>query len=88
MVKADAIISESMNTYLKSENWPFKTGSTKVDDMKAMEPSRLLYMEIVCVPLFHYDKFLVKYILYPTTSFTLLFHCERFSTESCYFIVD
>ena len=49
--KADAIISESMNTYFKSENWHFKTGSTKfftskVDDKKAMEPSRLLFMEI------------------------------------------
>ena len=48
--KADAIISESMNTYFKSENWHFKTGSTKfftsnVDDRKAMEPSRLLFME-------------------------------------------
>ena len=48
--KADAIISESMNIYFKSENWHFKTGSTKfftsnVDDRKAMEPSRLLFME-------------------------------------------
>ena len=48
--KADAIISESMNTYFKSENWHFKTGSTKfftfkVDDRKVMEPSRLLFME-------------------------------------------
>ena len=25
--KADAIISESMNTYFKLENWHFKTGN-------------------------------------------------------------
>ena len=40
--QADAIISESMNTYFKSENWHFKTGSTKFFTFKVVDIGRQL----------------------------------------------
>ena len=35
--KPDTIISQSMNTYFKSQNWHFKTGSTKLFTYKVVD---------------------------------------------------
>ena len=37
MVQKDTIISEALNTYFKSENWHFNTGSTKFFTSKVLD---------------------------------------------------